>query len=136
MINKIIQMLCNYFYTSKVVCRALLIPFIHQLDYKIQSSSTIYNAYELAPAAGPVLIGIGHQLVNIDDDKLEEIKSHVSRVLPGVDSRIVMEYSVLIASALLVNFFFDYCRVSFTPSSLAKLYKLIFYTNLDIGFIK
>lgn len=88
---------------SRVVCRALLIPFIHQLDYKIQSS-TVFNAYELAPAAGPVLIGIGHQLVNIDDDKLEEIKSHVSRVLPGVDSRIVMEYSVLIASALLVNF--------------------------------
>ena len=89
--------------TSRVVCRALLIPFIHQLDYNIQSSSTIHNAYELAPAAGPLLIGIGHQLVNIDDDKLKVIKTHVSRVLPGVDSRIVMEYSVLIASALLVN---------------------------------
>ena len=52
------------FCTSRVVCRALLIPFIHRLDFKIQSSTT-FNAYELASAAG-------HQLVNIDDDKLEE----------------------------------------------------------------
>lgn len=95
--------LCT-FYLCRIVCRALLIPFIHQLDYKIQSSSTIFNAYKFAPAAGPVMIGTGHQLVNIDNDKVDEIKSHVSRVLPGVDSRIVMDYSVLIASALLVNF--------------------------------
>lgn len=86
--------------TSRVVCRALLIPFIHQLDYNIQSSSTIHNAYEPAPAAGPLLIGIGHKPVNIDDDKLKVIKTHVSCVLPGVDSRIV-----LIASGLLVNIF-------------------------------
>ena len=81
-----------------------MIPFLHQLDYNIQSSAAIHNAYEVAPAAGPVVIGIGHQLVNIRDDDLNEIKAHVSTVLPGVDARIVMEYSVLIASALLVSF--------------------------------
>lgn len=42
--------------------------------------------------------------MNIRDEELNEIKAHVSRVLPGVDARIVMEYSVLIASALLVSF--------------------------------
>ena len=51
--------------TCRVVCRALLIPFIHQLDYNIQSSAAIHDAYEAAPAAGPVLISIGHQLMTI-----------------------------------------------------------------------
>ena len=86
------------------MCRALLIPFLHQLDFNIQSSAAIHNAYEVAPAAGPALIGIGYDLVNIRDEELNDIKAHVSRVLPGVDARIVMEYSVLIASALLVNY--------------------------------
>ena len=86
------------------MCRALLIPFLHQLDYNIQSSVTIHDAYEAAPAAGPVLISIGHQLMTIGHEELSDIKAHVTRVLTGVNARIVMEYSVLIASALLVCF--------------------------------
>ena len=71
------------------MCRALLIPFLHQLDYNIQSSAAIHHAYEVSPAAGPILIAIGHELMNIRGDELNEIKSHVSRVLPGGDGRIV-----------------------------------------------
>ena len=74
--------------TCRVVCRALLIPFLHQLDYNIQSSAAIHDA---APAAS------GHE-------ELSDIKAHVTCVLTGVDARIIMEYSVLIASALLVCF--------------------------------
>ena len=94
------------------MCRALLIPFLHQLDYNIQSSAAIHNAYESAPAAGPVLISIGHQLVNIGDDELSDIKAHVARVSTGVDARIVMEYSVLIASAFFVCSLHNYSIVS------------------------
>ena len=104
MCNVIIMYIANLFLYSYHLELCAELPFPHQLDYNIQSSAAIHNAYKNAPAAGPVLIGIGHQLVNIRDDDVDEIKTHVSSVLPGVDARIVMEYSVLIASALLVSF--------------------------------
>ena len=84
-------------------------PFSSQSFTNIKSSAAIHDAYEVDPAAGPVLICIGHQLMTIGHQELSDIKAHVTGVLTGVDARIVMEYSVLIASVLLVCLFHSYC---------------------------
>ena len=56
------------------------------------------------------------------DDELSDIKAHVTHVLRAVDARIMMEYSVLIASALLICF----------PPCLSMCIVLIM---LDSGFV-
>lgn len=87
----------------RVICRARLIPFIHPLEYNLLSTSTINKAYELAPAAGPLLVNIGCRLSNIEAQDLKNIQAHIKDVLPNLDSRAVMEYTILMASALQVN---------------------------------
>lgn len=80
-----------------------MIPFIHPLEYDLLSTPTINKAYELAPAAGPALVNIGYRLSNTNARDLEDIQAHIKDVLPNLDSRGVMEYTVLMGSALQVN---------------------------------
>ena len=102
--------LCNVYYTAAItciiiyrfICRARLIPFIHPLQYNLQSTTSINEAYEVAPAAGPSLIRIGHYLANMEPKALEKVQAHVQTLVPLLDSRGVIEYTILVASALLV----------------------------------
>ena len=57
----------------------------------------------MAPAAGPSLIRIGHYLANIEPKALQE---HVQTLVPLLDSHGVIEYTILVASALLVSMTF------------------------------
>ena len=67
------------------------------------STLIINRAYDLAPAAGPLLVKVGCRLSNIEAKDLEKIQTHIKDVLPNLDSRVVMEYTVLMASALQVR---------------------------------
>ena len=87
----------------KVICRARLTPFIHPLEYNLPSTSTINKAYDLAPVAGPLLVNIRYRLSNIDAQDLEDIQTHIKDVLPNLDSRAVMEYTIPMGSALKVK---------------------------------
>lgn len=86
----------------RVICRARLIPFLHPLEYNLLSTPIINEAYELAPAAGPLLVSIGCRLSNIEARDLETIQTHIKGLLPNLDSRVVMEYTILMAAALQV----------------------------------
>ena len=57
----------------------------------------------MAPAAGPSLIRIGHYLANIEPKALEKVQEHVQTLVPLLDSRGVIEYTILVASALFVS---------------------------------
>ena len=67
--------------------------------------SVAIRAYDLAPAAGPLLVKVGCRLSNIEAKDLEEVQTHIKDVLPSLDSRVIIEYTVLIASALQVHRF-------------------------------
>ena len=70
--------------------------------------------------------------MNIDDDKLKVIKTHVSHVLPGVDSRIVMEYMQRAdCLSFIGKYYFGFICLSM-PLEYPQhpfLYNLIFYIH-------
>ena len=86
-----------YYHNDGFICRARLIPFTHPLQYNLQSIN------EASPAAGPSLIRIGHYLANIEPKVLENVQQHVQTLVPLLDSCGVIEYTILVASALLVS---------------------------------
>ena len=57
----------------------------------------------MAPAAGPEMIKIGYNIANLQPEGLEDMQAHVREMLPGLDSRGVMEYTLLLSSALMVR---------------------------------
>ena len=87
----------------RTICRARLVPFVHPLEYNLQSTASINDVFELAPAAGPSVIEIGHKISNMAPTDLKDIQAHIHELLPGLDSRTVIEYTLLMASALKVN---------------------------------
>ena len=87
----------------RIICRARLVPFVHPLEYNLQATATIANLFEMAPAAGPEMIKIGYNIANLQPEGLEDMQAHVREMLPGLDSRGVMEYTLLLASALMVR---------------------------------
>ena len=52
---------------------------------------------------GPLLVKIGHTLSNIKAEDLKHIQTHIKGILPNLDSRAVIEYTILMASALQVK---------------------------------
>ena len=88
--------------TCRIVCRARIVPFDHQLEYNLLSTSSINHAFDLAPAAGPCLVNIGHRVASTEPEELTAVQSHISDVLPELDSRGTMEYTLLLTSAIAV----------------------------------
>ena len=70
-------------------------------EYNLQSTSSIHQVFSLAPAARPALIG--NSLACMDPTELEKVQSHIHEVLPGLDSRGVIDYGLLLASSLKVR---------------------------------
>ena len=89
----------NFF---RVVCRGRIVYFPHPLEYNLQSTTTINEIFAVAPAAGPAIVDIGNSVSSMEPSELREIQLHISEVLPELDSRGVIEYSLLLASALKV----------------------------------
>ena len=73
--------------------------FPHPLEYNLQSTKSIFT---LAPAAGPAVVRIGHDIACMEPTSLEDVQDHVKDKLPNLDSRATIEYSLLLASALTV----------------------------------
>ena len=77
---------------------------MHELDYNLLSTSIINHSFEAAPAAGPLLIRIGHHLASTEPEEYKEVQSYVKRLLPELDSRGITEYALQISAALMVCF--------------------------------
>ena len=65
-------------------------------------SSKINAAFDSAPAALPHLIHVGYTLSQMDPSDLANIMHMIEAAVPTLDSRIVMEYTLTLASALIV----------------------------------
>ena len=78
-------------------------PFQHQLEYNLLSTSSINAAFDRAPAAGPCVVKIGHRVACTAPEQLTAVQSHVSDVLPELDSRGKMVFTpLLLMSAIAV----------------------------------
>ena len=62
-------------------------PFQHQLEYNLLSTSSRNAAFDRAPAAGPCVVKIGHRVACTAPEQLTAVQPHVSDVLPELDSR-------------------------------------------------
>ena len=80
--------------------------FPHHLEYNLQSTEAINEIFSLAPVAGPAVVRIGYNVACMQPTKLKNIQAHIKEMLPNLDSRAVIEYSLLLASALEVCFIF------------------------------
>lgn len=96
-------LLCMNIIVYRVICRARLVPFPHELEYDLQSTTGINKAFNVAPAAGPLLIKLGHQLASMqvysEPQEFIEVQNHVKSTLPELDSQGAMEY-ILFCSQL------------------------------------
>ena len=86
----------------RIICRVKFIPFEHELKYTLAHASQINSAFEMAPAALPHLIFIGKLLVNARPETMQQFMDFVESLVPGVDSRLLMEYTVTMAAAMAV----------------------------------
>lgn len=80
-----------------------LIPFQHEVNYKLGHTEKINSAFDVAPAALPALVRIGYTLSQVNPKDLTGIQQHIESALPDLDSRIAMEYTITIGSALAVG---------------------------------
>lgn len=87
---------------SRILCRAKLIPFLHKVKYNLLQTTKINAAFDSAPAALPHLIHVGYSLSRLNPTDLTNIMNMIQEALPTLDSRIVMEYTLTVASALMV----------------------------------
>ena len=83
--------------------------FSHPLEYSLQSTKSINKIFTLAPAAGPAVVRIGHDIASMEPTSLEDVQDHVKEKLPNLDSRATIEYSLLLASTLTVCIIRLYC---------------------------
>ncbi len=75
-----------------------------ELQYELMNTARINAAFDHAPAAMPVLVSLGHSLATASPSSLEFVMKHVEEALPGLDSCLVMEYTITICSALVVSY--------------------------------
>ncbi len=80
-----------------------LIPFLHEVKYDLTHTHAINQAFEMAPAALPQLVHLGYQLMQTDPESLKGLMSFIEDLVPSLDSRIVMEYTLTLASARVVS---------------------------------
>ena len=66
-------------------------------------TSKINAAFDSAPAALPHLVHLGYKLSQRDPSDLASVMHTIQQAIPALDSRIVMEYTLTVASALVVH---------------------------------
>ena len=87
----------------RVLCRAKLIPFVHELRYNLLATRVINHAFDDAPSALPSLLHLGSKLSDMDPHALQLVMSKIKEAIPTLDSRILMEYTLTLASASVVG---------------------------------
>ena len=99
-----LMFLCLYnYYPHRVLCRAKLIPFVHELRYNLLATRVINHAFDDAPSALPSLLHLGSKLSDMEPHALQSIMSKIQEAIPTLDSRILMKYTLTLASALVVG---------------------------------
>ena len=63
---------------------------------------TLKASFEEASAAIPTLVKLGHRLSHVDPEDMTTVQKHIESVVPNVDSRVAMECTVTMSSALVV----------------------------------
>ena len=74
-------------------------------------TSKINAAFESAPAGLPHLVHLGYKLSQQDPSDLASVMHTIQEAIPALDSRIVMEYTLTVASALVVHMCIYYIHV-------------------------
>ena len=66
-------------------------------------TSKINTAFDSAPAALPHLVNLGYKLSQRDPSDLACVMHTIQEAILALDSRIIMEYTLTVASALVVH---------------------------------
>lgn len=77
-------------------------PFVHEVQYDLKNTESINTSFEEASAALPTLVKLGHRLSHVDPEDMTTVQKHIESVVPNLDSRVAMEYTVTMSSALVV----------------------------------
>ena len=75
-------------------------------------TSKINAAFDSAPAALPHLVHLGYKLSQRDPSDLASVMHTIQEAIPALDSRIVMEHTLTVASALVVHMCIYYILVA------------------------
>ena len=75
-------------------------------------TSKINAAFDSAPAALPHLVHLGYKLSQRDPSDLASVMHTIQEAIPALDSRIIMEYTLTVASALVVHMCIYYIVVA------------------------
>ena len=67
--------LCTFMHIYRVLCRAKLIPFVHELRYNVLATRKINEAFDTAPSALPSLLHLGSMLSDMQPSCLQIIMS-------------------------------------------------------------
>ena len=86
----------------RIICRVKFIPFEYELKYNISHSDKIRRAFEMVPSALPHLVSMSMLLKSASSDLMQYFMDFVELQLPKVDSRLLMEYRMTVASAMVV----------------------------------
>lgn len=105
--HTVLYSLHNYYtslYICRVLCRAKLIPFLHELKYDLKATNVINQAFDDAPSALPSLLHLGSKLSDMEPNSLQSVMGKIQEAIPTLDTRILMEYTITLASALVVGY--------------------------------
>ena len=75
------------------------VVFLHEVEYNLMQTSKIIAAFDSAPAALQYLVHLGYKLSQRDPSDLATVMHTIQEAIPTLDSRIVMEYTLTVASA-------------------------------------
>ena len=92
----------NFILLCRVLCRAKIIPFVHEVKYNMLATHIINKAFDDAPSALPSLLSLGAKLSDMKPSALQVVMRKIQQAIPTLDSRTLMEYTVTLASALVV----------------------------------
>lgn len=86
---------------TRFIARVLLVPFPFQAP-EVELGA-LHNVLEAAPAAFPVLLRLGHQLINNDREQIYSVRRQIEDVIRKksgqADSRLMTQYAISIAMA-------------------------------------
>ena len=74
-----------------------------KLQYNLRNTLAINETFLNAPAALPVLVGIGQKLCDMKRGAIELLMNHIQEHLPLIDSRLAFDYAVTMATTILVS---------------------------------
>ena len=95
---------------------------MHEVPYKLSKRAIINRVFEKAPAALPALVNLGHQLAQVDPKDLADVMDYIQTLVPELDSRIVLGYTLTLCSAMTVGYMhYNYITMSTTLCRLLLL---------------